>query len=176
MGSQTPILYPLFWPFLLQTKIMGSVWHVTQSLCCVRQICIWDTEGATIPNLTTQRFWTKYESWKSFSFASAVRQPSFSLVVCVIAGYGHIAPKTFWGKIVTMIYAVFGIPICVLTLTNIGGFMATAFRFIYHKVCKLYLHIYQPPWMFYRIHGKTFLWVRCVKLGHYTSCVCIKQK
>jgi len=51
------------------------------------------------------------------------------------AGYGHIAPKTSWGQVVTIIYAIFGIPLTLFTITNLGGFMATAFRFIYRNIC-----------------------------------------
>ncbi|KAK2160908.1 hypothetical protein LSH36_125g05009 [Paralvinella palmiformis] len=40
-----------------------------------------------------------------------------------------------WGRIVTILYATIGIPLCLLTLTNLGGFMATAFRFIYNNIC-----------------------------------------
>ena len=50
-------------------------------------------------------------------------------------GYGHIAPKTMWGRIVTILYAIVGIPITLCTLANMGGFMATAFRFIYKNIC-----------------------------------------
>ena len=56
------------------------------------------------------------------------------LMVCG-AGYGHVAPKTSWGQVVTIIYAIFGIPLTLLTITNLGSFMATAFRFIYRNVC-----------------------------------------
>jgi len=55
--------------------------------------------------------------------------------VYVRAGYGHIAPKTWLGQLVTIVYAIFGIPLSLLTITNLGGFMATAFRFLYRNVC-----------------------------------------
>jgi len=48
-----------------------------------------------------------------------------------VAGYGHIAPKTSWGQAVTILYAIFGIPLTLFTITNLGSIMATAFRFIY---------------------------------------------
>ena len=43
-------------------------------------------------------------------------------------GYGHIAPKTPVGKIVTIFYAILGIPLTVLCWSNIGDAMANAFR------------------------------------------------
>ena len=43
-------------------------------------------------------------------------------------GYGHIAPKTPVGKIVTIFYAILGIPITVICWSNIGDAMAKAFR------------------------------------------------
>ncbi|KRT83958.1 ion channel, partial [Oryctes borbonicus] len=50
-------------------------------------------------------------------------------------GYGHIAPRTPWGKVVTIFYAILGIPLMLLCLSNIGDIMATSFRFLYWKVC-----------------------------------------
>ncbi|XP_022236050.1 uncharacterized protein LOC106476486, partial [Limulus polyphemus] len=50
-------------------------------------------------------------------------------------GYGNIAPKTSWGKMVTILYAIIGIPLMLLCLSNIGNAMAHSFKFIYWKVC-----------------------------------------
>ena len=50
-------------------------------------------------------------------------------------GYGHIAPKTDWGRIVTIIYALIGIPLTFLYLSNIGNFLADCFRIFYKRVC-----------------------------------------
>lgn len=57
------------------------------------------------------------------------------MYVHLYAGYGHITPRTDWGRVVTIIYAIFGIPLSLLTITNLGSFMATAFRFLYRNVC-----------------------------------------
>jgi len=68
----------------------------------------------------------------TWSFAGAL---FYSITVITTIGYGHIAPKTAVAKIVTIFYAILGIPLTVLCWSNIGDAMANAFRFTYWKVC-----------------------------------------
>jgi hypothetical protein len=42
-----------------------------------------------------------------------------------VSGYGHIAPVTPVGKLVTIFYAIIGMPLFLLYLSNIGDIMAT---------------------------------------------------
>ncbi|XP_040579567.1 potassium channel subfamily K member 18 [Lepeophtheirus salmonis] len=59
----------------------------------------------------------------------------YSITVITTIGYGHIAPKTPIAKIVTIFYAILGIPLTVLCWSNIGDAMANAFRFSYWRIC-----------------------------------------
>ncbi|KAG8187501.1 hypothetical protein JTE90_022894 [Oedothorax gibbosus] len=59
----------------------------------------------------------------------------YSIIVITTIGYGNIAPKTDTGKIVTILYAIVGIPLLLLCLSNIGDAMAHSFKFIYWKAC-----------------------------------------
>jgi len=68
----------------------------------------------------------------TWTFAGAL---FYSITVITTIGYGHIAPKTSVGKIVTIFYAILGIPLTVLCWSNIGDAMANAFRFTYWKIC-----------------------------------------
>ncbi|EPB70435.1 Ion channel [Ancylostoma ceylanicum] len=43
-------------------------------------------------------------------------------------GYGNTSAKTYIGKTLTMLYAIIGIPLMLLFLTNIGDVMAKIFR------------------------------------------------
>ena len=68
----------------------------------------------------------------SVTFLLSQLSPVSSLIS---PGYGHIAPKTPVGKIVTIFYAIVGIPITVICWSNIGDAMAHAFRFCYWRIC-----------------------------------------
>lgn len=52
-----------------------------------------------------------------------------------VAGYGSVTPRTTWGKIVTIIYALIGIPLMLMYLSTVGDFLARNFRKMYGKLC-----------------------------------------
>ncbi|KAF4520132.1 hypothetical protein B566_EDAN010288 [Ephemera danica] len=49
--------------------------------------------------------------------------------------YGNLAPKTPAGKVLTMLYAVFGVPLMLLCLSNLGQLLAHTFQFAYSHMC-----------------------------------------
>jgi len=46
-----------------------------------------------------------------------------------------VVPKTPWGRFLTMVYALVGIPLTFLYLSTIGDFLAKCFRIFYRRVC-----------------------------------------
>lgn len=50
-------------------------------------------------------------------------------------GYGNVCPRTPWGKITTILYAIIGMPLFLLYLSNIGDIMARSFKWLYAKCC-----------------------------------------
>lgn len=59
----------------------------------------------------------------------------YSMTVITTIGYGHIVTRTEIGRLVTVIYAICGIPMVLLCLTNLGGVMADTVRLIYFHSC-----------------------------------------
>ena len=49
-------------------------------------------------------------------------------------GYGHITPKTIQGKIATILYSAFGVPLMMLFVANIGSTMAKMFTFVFSRI------------------------------------------
>ncbi|KAF5928068.1 potassium channel subfamily K member 18 [Diceros bicornis minor] len=61
----------------------------------------------------------------------------FCCTVLSTVGYGHIYPITRLGKYLFMLYALFGIPLMFLVLTDTGDILATIFSTSYNRFRKL---------------------------------------
>ena len=53
----------------------------------------------------------------------------------IFPGYGNIAPKTNWGRVVTMVYAIFGMPLFLMWASQMGTLLAQSFQFFYSNIC-----------------------------------------
>nr|CAD7392490.1 unnamed protein product [Timema cristinae] len=60
------------------------------------------------------------------------------LEVYSIESYGNVTPRTEWGKLATILYAIIGMPLFLLYLSNIGDVLAKSFKWTYAKcfLCK----------------------------------------
>jgi hypothetical protein len=56
-------------------------------------------------------------------------------IFLLYAGYGNIAPQSETGKVTTIIYAIIGMPLFLLYLSNIGDILAKSFKWTYAKCC-----------------------------------------
>ncbi|XP_049829106.1 TWiK family of potassium channels protein 7-like [Schistocerca gregaria] len=65
-----------------------------------------------------------------WSFSGALL---YSVTVITTIGYGNLAPKTAAGKVATMVYAIVGVPLMLLCLSNLGALLADTFQFAYSQ-------------------------------------------
>ncbi|XP_076160353.1 potassium two pore domain channel subfamily K member galene isoform X2 [Ptiloglossa arizonensis] len=125
----------------IRGNITEQLWKITKEVDVL--ICENWTDKALreLKTFENKLVWTmEKEGWDGregeddiqWTFAGAL---FYSIVVITTIGYGHIAPKTKNGKVVTIFYAILGIPLMLLCLSNIGDIMASSFRFLYWKVC-----------------------------------------
>lgn len=59
----------------------------------------------------------------------------YLFIFSYIIGYGNSTPKTMWGKIITIGYAIAGMPLFLLYLSNIGDILARSFKWTYARCC-----------------------------------------
>ncbi|KAL3308750.1 hypothetical protein Ciccas_012711 [Cichlidogyrus casuarinus] len=52
----------------------------------------------------------------------------FCATIVTTIGYGQISPRTFWGRVTCMLYAVIGVPLMLIYLASIGDLLARIFR------------------------------------------------
>ncbi|XP_063368522.1 potassium channel subfamily K member 18 [Cydia amplana] len=79
-----------------------------------------------------KRGWDGGRSSRQWSFSSAFL---YSLTVITTIGYGHLSPRTSWGKVTTILYTLLGMPLFLLYLANVGELLARWFKCIYALVC-----------------------------------------
>lgn len=63
---------------------------------------------------------------------------TFLYCLFYVLGYGHITPSTTTGRVVTIIYAIFGIPIFLILLADFGKLFTRSIKFVWAFVRRLY--------------------------------------
>lgn len=58
----------------------------------------------------------------------------YAVTLVSTIGYGHITTKTIPGKIATILYSAFGVPLMMLFVANIGSTMARLFAFVFSRI------------------------------------------
>ena len=53
-----------------------------------------------------------------------------------VLGYGSVAPRTVWGRLITIVYALAGIPLMLVYLSTVGDVLARSFRRLYGRICR----------------------------------------
>jgi len=60
----------------------------------------------------------------------------YSMTIFTTIGYGNLTPCTSLGKVVTIMYALVGIPLMFIYMANIGTILASSFKYVYSKLCR----------------------------------------
>lgn len=56
----------------------------------------------------------------------------------IVSGYGHLYPTTITGRVLTIAYAIIGIPLFLIALTDFGKLFTRAIKFFWSFVRRLY--------------------------------------
>ncbi|KAL1137957.1 hypothetical protein AAG570_009652 [Ranatra chinensis] len=78
---------------------------------------------------------TTYSGHRSWSFLNSV---IYAFTVVTTIGYGHIAPSTTTGRALTIVYAIFGIPMFLILLADFGKMFTRGIKWIWAFVRRLY--------------------------------------
>ncbi|KAJ8947384.1 hypothetical protein NQ318_017747 [Aromia moschata] len=78
---------------------------------------------------------TSYSGQRSWSFLNGI---VYALTVVTTIGYGHLYPTTLTGKVITIVYALIGIPLFLIVLTDFGKLFTRCIKFLWSFVRRLY--------------------------------------
>lgn len=59
-----------------------------------------------------------------------------TIVIIGVSGYGSVAPRTVWGRLITIVYALAGIPLMLVYLSTVGDVLSRSFRRLYGRLCR----------------------------------------
>uniref|UniRef100_A0A1B6I5R3 Potassium channel domain-containing protein n=1 Tax=Homalodisca liturata TaxID=320908 RepID=A0A1B6I5R3_9HEMI len=121
----------------IRNKTADTLWSVT---CCdVFEEPMWKNivhtellnfQNGIVDEVLNHGYEGEKASTNRWSFSGSFL---YSLSVITTIGYGNVAPRTEWGKLATIVYAIAGMPLFLLYLSNIGDILAKSFKWIYAK-------------------------------------------
>ncbi|EFO14477.2 hypothetical protein LOAG_14041 [Loa loa] len=71
------------------------------------------------------------KSKKLWTASSAI---FFAATTMATIGYGNIVPVTSYGRIACVIFALFGVPLAIITIGDVGKFLSECIIWLYNKM------------------------------------------
>ncbi|CAK1541066.1 unnamed protein product [Leptosia nina] len=78
---------------------------------------------------------TSYSGQRSWNFMNSF---VYCLTLITTIGYGHIAPKTTYGRVATIVYAIIGIPLFLIVLADFGKLFTRIIKFFWAFIRRFY--------------------------------------
>ncbi|XP_053211415.1 uncharacterized protein LOC128395049 isoform X2 [Panonychus citri] len=126
----------------LRNQTVSKLWRITENTNILKEenwTAMTTNEIIKFQNLLYQAFREGYDGRETFnpqtdqwSFSGAFL---YSLTVITTIGYGNIGPRTMEGKMLTIAYAILGIPLMILFLSKMGSMLANGLRCFYRTCC-----------------------------------------
>ncbi|CAH2242584.1 jg14120 [Pararge aegeria aegeria] len=78
---------------------------------------------------------TSYSGQRSWNFMNSF---VYCMTLVTTIGYGHIAPKTTYGRVATIVYAIIGIPLFLIVLADFGKLFTRIIKFFWAFIRRFY--------------------------------------
>ncbi|XP_023950613.2 uncharacterized protein LOC112054902 isoform X1 [Bicyclus anynana] len=78
---------------------------------------------------------TSYSGQRSWNFMNSF---VYCMTLVTTIGYGHIAPKTTYGRVATIVYAIIGIPLFLIVLADFGKLFTRIIKFFWAYIRRFY--------------------------------------
>jgi hypothetical protein len=108
------------WSTVANTGFVGLNWHIKAKFSLdliIKDVFIDYTKNYMLPEDIINGT-TGPNKW---SFGASI---FFSWTAITTIGYGHIVPRTLAGRISCLLYALFGIPLILVTIADMGRFLS----------------------------------------------------
>ncbi|XP_014275573.1 two pore potassium channel protein sup-9 isoform X1 [Halyomorpha halys] len=120
----------------LRSQTVEKLWSITEDLNILYKdnwTRLAEQEVLKFQNLLVDRHKLLGNGQRNYnwSFSSAFL---YSLTLITTIGYGSITPRTAWGRLITIAYALIGIPLMLVYLSTVGDTLAQHFRQFYYKL------------------------------------------